>query len=217
MRMLKTCILFILCLWLTLLAYNTVFPPISTLMAARALTLRSVERKYVPLSKISPHLMRAVIVAEDSAYCQHNGIDWKALHGVARDVIEEDDTSHGGSTIAMQTAKNLFLWMDYPYLRKPLEIPFALMIDAVWSKRLLMENYLNVAEFGKDVFGAEAASRRYFRKSAKHLNAREAALLAAILPSPRRRSASRPSPFVSRYAASIQGRMGGADTQCLRR
>lgn len=216
MRLLRTCILFILCLWAVALVYDTVFPPVSTLMAARALTLRHVERRYVPLSQMSPALVRAVITAEDGAFCTHHGVDWKAMHTVAKNVIEEDDTSHGGSSLPMQTAKNLFLWMDYPYLRKPLEIPFAMLLDAVWSKQRLMEGYLNVAEFGKGIFGAEAAARHYFHKPAKNLTAREAALLAATLPSPRRRNPARPTPFVSRYAASIEARMNGADTHCLR-
>jgi monofunctional biosynthetic peptidoglycan transglycosylase len=217
MRFIKTVLLFVLSLWGVMLAYQTVLPPISTLMAARVLTLRHVERQYVPLSRISPHLIRAVIAAEDGRFCEHHGVDWKVLHAVARDVVEEDDTSHGGSTVTMQTAKNLFLWMNYPYLRKPLEVPFALVLDTLWSKRLIMENYLNVAEFGRGVFGAEAAARHYFGKSAKQLSPREAALLAAVLPNPRRRHAGRPTPFVSRYASSISARAGGVTWQCVKR
>ncbi len=216
MRFLGSILLFILSLWAAMLAYNSVLPPISTLMAARVLSFKHVERDYVPLSQISPNLIRAVIAAEDGKFCTHAGVDWEAMHSVARNVIEEDDTSHGGSTIPMQTAKNLFLWMDYPYLRKPLEVPFALMIDAVWSKRKIMENYLNVAEFGKGVFGAEAAARHYFHKPAKRLSAREAALLAAVLPNPRKRNPARATPFVSRYAGSIAARMGGVESRCTR-
>lgn len=216
MKFMKAVLLWIITLWVTMIVYNTVFPPISTLMAARILTFRHVERQYVPLSRISPHLVRAVIAAEDGKFCTHHGVDWKALHNVVENVVEDDDTSHGGSTITMQTAKNLFLWMNYSFARKPVEIPFALAIDAVWSKRLIMENYLNVAEFGRGVFGAEAAARHYFHKSAKNLTPREAALLAAVLPSPTRRNPARPNPYVSNYANNISARAGGVTSSCAR-
>ena len=217
MSLIKTILLAVISLWLALLAYNTVFPPISTLMAARVLSFQRVERQYVPLRRISPNLVRAVIAAEDGKFCEHHGVDWKALHEVVADVVEDDDTSHGGSTISMQTAKNLFLWHGFSYIRKPIEIPLALALDGVWGKRRMMDTYLNVAEFGRGVFGAEAASRRYFRKSAANLSPREAALLAAILPSPRRRNPARPTAFVSNYAASIEARAGGIASSCVRR
>jgi monofunctional biosynthetic peptidoglycan transglycosylase len=185
-------------------------------MAGRALTFQRVERQYVPLRRISPYLVRAVIAAEDSRFCEHHGVDWQALHDVVSDVVEDDDTSHGGSTIGMQTAKNLFLWPGYSYIRKPIEIPLALGLDTIWGKRRMMEAYLNVAEFGRGVFGAEAASRRYFHKSAAALSPQEAALLAAILPSPKRRNPAHPTAFVSNYAASIAARAGGVASSCTR-
>lgn len=216
MSVIKQVLLLVISLWVTLVIYNTLFPPISMLMAARVLTGRHVERQYEPLKRISPHLVRAVIAAEDAKFCNHNGVDWQAMRSVARDVVEDDDASHGASTITMQTVKNLFLWMGYSYIRKPVEVPMALVIDAVWSKRLIMENYLNVAEFGRGIFGAEAAARHYFHRSAASLGPQEAALLAAMLPSPTRRNAARPTPFVSRYAASINARAGGAMSSCTR-
>jgi monofunctional biosynthetic peptidoglycan transglycosylase len=169
------------------------------------------------LKRISPNLIRAVIAAEDGRFCDHHGVDWQALHRVVSDVVEDDDASHGASTITMQTAKNLFLWHGFSYVRKPIEITLALAIDGIWSKRLIMENYLNVAEFGRGVFGAEAASRHYFRRSAASLGPREAALLAAMLPSPTRRNAAKPTPFVSRYAANISARAGDVSSSCTRR
>ena len=217
MSLITTILLWVISLWLALLAYNTVFPPISTLMAARVLTLQRVERQYVPLRRISPNLVRAVIAAEDGQFCEHHGVDWKALHAVVSDVVEDDDASHGGSTISMQTVKNLFLWHGFSYIRKPIEIPLALGLDSVWGKRRMMDTYLNVAEFGRGVFGAEAASRRYFRKSAANLSPREAALLAAILPSPRRRNPAHPTAFVSNYASNIEMRAGGVMSSCVRR
>ncbi|MDX2095991.1 MAG: monofunctional biosynthetic peptidoglycan transglycosylase [Alphaproteobacteria bacterium] len=217
MGFLRLMLLGIASLWLALLAYNTVFPPISTLMAARAVRFERIERRYVPLRRISPYLVRAVIAAEDGRFCDHHGVDWSALQAVVSEVVEEDDASHGASTISMQTAKNLFLWHGFSYVRKPVEIPLALLLDAVWGKRRVMEAYLNVAEFGRGVFGVEAASRHYFGKSAARLSMREAALLAAVLPSPRRRNPAHPSAFVSLYAQSIALRAGGVASACVRR
>ena len=214
MSLIKTILLWVISLWLTLLAYNTVFPPISTLMAARVFTLQKVERKYVPLRRISPNLVRAVIAAEDGRFCDHHGVDWKAMHAAVSNVVDEDGATHGGSTVSMQTAKNIFLWHGFSYIRKPIEIPLALTLDTAWGKRRMMDTYLNVAEFGRGVFGAEAASRRYFRKSAANLTTREAALLAAVLPSPRRRNPAHATAFVSNYASSIERRMGGVDSSC---
>lgn len=217
MTIIKTILLWVISLWLALLAYNTIFPPISTLMAARVFTLQRVERKYVPLRRISPNLIRAVIAAEDGRFCDHHGVDWQAMQAVVSDVVEAEDASHGGSTIPMQTAKNLFLWHGFSYIRKPIELPLAMLLDTAWGKRRVMDTYLNVAEFGRGVFGAEAASRRYFHKSAANLSAREAALLAAVLPSPRRRNPAHPTAFVSNYASSIERRMGGVESGCALR
>lgn len=216
MSLFRTILLWCAALWVTLIFYNTLFPPISTLMLARVFTLRHVERAYMPLRRISPNLVRAVIAGEDGRFCEHHGVDWRALRAVVTHVVVDEDASHGGSTITMQTAKNLFLWMNLPYLRKPVEIPMALLLDAIWSKRLIMENYLNIAEFGRGIFGAEAAARHYFRKSAAAINQQEAVMLAAILPNPIRRNAARPTPFIRRYAASINARSGGVASSCTR-
>ncbi len=217
MALLKTILLWLVSLWGALLVYNTFFPPISTLMIARVLTLRHVERRYVPLKAISPNLVRAVIAAEDQRFCEHHGVDWKAMHTVVEDVVEEDDTSHGGSTITMQTTKNLFLWMNYfSYVRKGFEIPLALALDLLWSKHRTMEAYLNVAEFGRGVFGAEAAAHHYFHKPASALSPHEAALLAAVLPSPTHRNAAHPTAYVSSYAARTAARAGTVASSCTR-
>ena len=212
----KSLLLWVVALWVCLIVYDTLLPPFSMLMAARVLTLRHVERAYEPLRRISPNLVRAVITAEDGQFCANDGVDWKAMHEVAQDVIEDEDASHGGSTITMQTAKNLFLWMGYSYIRKPIEVPMAIALTSVWSKRLVMENYLNIAEFGRGIFGAEAASRHYFHHSAAALSVREASLLAAVLPSPTRRNAARPTPFVNHYAESIAARMNTVTSSCTR-
>jgi monofunctional biosynthetic peptidoglycan transglycosylase len=202
-------------LLLTLL--YTVVPPVSTLMVGRWLTLQGVERTAVTLDEISPSLPRAVISSEDGRYCQHGGVDWDALRQVIEEA-DEDGPSRGASTIPMQLAKNLFLWPGRSYLRKGMEIPLALLIDLAWSKRRLLENYLNIVELGEGVFGAEAAARRYFGKRARDLSPSEAALLAAALPNPTLRNPGRPSARHRGLAGRLQRRMefAAAATGCLR-
>lgn len=216
MGLLKTVLLWLASLWAAALVYDTIFPPISTLMAARVLSFRHVERQYVPLSRISPNLVRAVIAAEDGKFCEHHGVDWKAMRAVVNDVVVDEDASHGGSTITMQTAKNLFLWMGYSYIRKPVEVGVALGLELVWSKHRIMEAYLNVAEFGRGIFGAEAAARHYFHKHAANLTAREAALLASVLPNPTHRNAAHPTAYMVGYAGHIQGVAPTVASSCAR-
>ena len=186
--------------------------PISTLMLWRSLTGARVERTYVPIDAIAPALPLAVIVAEDGRYCVHHGVDFAAL----REVMQEaDDISEmrGGSTIAQQTAKNLFLWPGRSLVRKVLELPLALWIDLVLGKRRVLEIYLNIAEWGPaGEFGAEAASRSAFGKPARDLTGREAALLAAILPNPHRRNAARPGPGVRRLTGIYEARSRNSAT-----
>lgn len=187
-------------LWLALLALPVLllvaillyaFVPVpSTLMLGRWLTLQPVERRWVPLAEISPHLIRAVIAAEDQRYCSHRGVDWVELNKVMED---EDGPSRGASTLSMQTAKNVFLWPGRSYIRKGLEIPLAMAIDLAWGKPRVIEVYLNVAEWGEGLFGAEAASQRYFGKPAARLTAGEAARLAGALPNPLLRDPAKPN------------------------
>ncbi|WP_457089346.1 monofunctional biosynthetic peptidoglycan transglycosylase [Microvirga sp. P5_D2] len=186
-----------------------VVPPVSTLMMGRWMTLQSVERDFVGLDEISPHLPLAVMTAEDSRFCEHNGVDWIAIREVVEDA-DEDGPSRGASTIPMQVAKNLFLWPSRSYLRKGLELPVALYLDLIWSKRQMMEVYLNVAEWGEGVFGAEAAAQKYFRKPAKNLTRQEAALLARSLPNPLVRNPAKPSNRHRALAGQLHARMAGA-------
>ena len=186
---------FRLLLWLllalaALIALYRFIPVPSTLMLGRWLTLRPVEREWVPLEQISPHLIRAVIAAEDQRFCSHGGIDWIELNAVLED---EDGPSRGASTLTMQTAKNVFLWPGRSYIRKGLEIPLAMAIDLAWGKPRVMEVYLNVAEWGEGLFGAEAAAQRYFRKPASRLTPAEAARLAGALPNPLLRNPAKPN------------------------
>jgi monofunctional glycosyltransferase len=198
--------------------YRFVDPP-STLMMWRRATFAQVEQSWVPLTAISPALPRAVMVAEDARFCTHRGIDFGELRSAFR---EADDLSEmrGGSTIAQQTVKNLFLWPGRSVVRKALEFPLALWFDLVVGKRRVMEIYLNIAEWGPaGQFGAEAGARHAFGKSARDLSAREAAQLAAILPNPIRRSAAKPGPSVRRLAGIYQGRArkSGPSADCIRR
>jgi monofunctional biosynthetic peptidoglycan transglycosylase len=180
-------------------------PVPSTLMIGRWLTLQPVERRWVPLTEISPNLIRAVIAAEDQRYCSHRGVDWVELNAVMED---EDGPSRGASTLTMQTAKNVFLWPGRSYVRKALEIPLAMAIDFAWGKPRVVEVYLNVAEWGEGLYGADAAAQRYFGKPAARLSPAEAARLAAALPNPLLRNPARPSRGLQAGAARIQRRVG---------
>jgi monofunctional biosynthetic peptidoglycan transglycosylase len=176
--------------------------PVSTLMAWRYLTGAQMSRQWIDFGAISPSLPRSVVASEDAKFCSHHGIDWDAL----REVIDEADdgeVTRGGSTITQQVAKNLFLWPGRSVIRKALELPLALWIDAVLPKPRILEIYLNIAELGPSgQFGAEAGSAYAFGHSAANLSPREAALLAAILPNPVRRSARNPGPGVRRLAGT---------------
>lgn len=180
--------------------------PVSTLMLWRSVTGKPVERRWIDLAAMSPYLPRAVVAAEDAKFCSHHGVDWDALREVMDDA-EEGEVSRGGSTITQQVAKNLFLWSGRSYLRKALELPLALWIDAILSKRRILELYLNIAELGPSgQFGAEAAANYAFGRSAAVLTPREAALLASILPNPVKRSARNPGPGVRRLAMTYMAR-----------
>jgi monofunctional biosynthetic peptidoglycan transglycosylase len=183
-----------------------VINPISTLMLWRWAHGARVEKNFVPIERMAPVLPVTVIAAEDGRFCRHRGVDWREL----RERLEDaDDISEvrGASSITQQSAKNLFLWPSHSFLRKALEFPLALWIDIVLPKWRVLEIYLNIAEWGPNgQFGAEAASRYAFNKSTRTLTPREAALLAAVLPNPRRRSARNPGPAVRRLAAIYEAR-----------
>ena len=180
--------------------------PASTLMAWRWVKGAPMSRQWVDLAAMSPYLPRSVIAAEDAHFCRHHGIDWGALREAIADA-EEGEAMRGASTITQQVAKNLFLWQGPSPLRKVLEFPLAMWIDLVLPKQRILEIYLNIAEFGPSgQFGAEAGSLHAFGHSAVSLSAREAALLAAILPNPHLRSARNPAPLVRRLARVYMAR-----------
>jgi monofunctional biosynthetic peptidoglycan transglycosylase len=174
--------------------------PVSTPMAWRWLTGAPVSRQWIDFKAISSSLPRSVVASEDAKFCGHHGIDWDALRDVIDDA-EEGEVTRGGSTITQQVAKNLFLWPGRHVVRKALEFPLALWIDLVLPKQRILEIYLNIAELGPSgQFGAQAGAAYAFGHPASALSPREAALLAAILPNPVRRSARNPGPGVRRLA-----------------
>jgi len=189
--------------------------PVSTLMVWRRITGKPVARQWIDFNAISPSLPRSVVGAEDAKFCIHHGIDWGALQDVIDDA-EDGEVTRGGSTITQQVAKNLFLWPGRSVIRKALELPLALWIDSVLPKQRVLEIYLNIAELGPSgQFGVEAASAYAFGHSAASLSPREAALLAAILPNPLKRSARNPGPGVRRLAGTYTARAQSAGlTRC---
>jgi monofunctional glycosyltransferase len=179
--------------------------PVSTPMLWRWARGERVERIWAPIEAISPALPLAVLIAEDARFCQHAGVDWQGMQAAIEDA--EDGEIRGASGISQQVAKNLFLWQGRSYVRKALEVPLAYWIDFVLGKRRTLEIYLNIAEWGPNgEFGAEAGARRAFGRSARELTLQQAALLAAILPNPIRRSAARPRALLLRLAALYEAR-----------
>jgi monofunctional biosynthetic peptidoglycan transglycosylase len=185
-----------------------VMQPVSTIMIWRRVTGQPVKRIYLPLSKISPNLRLAVLVAEDARFCSHRGVDFAEIQDAYQDADSLEDM-RGGSTITQQVAKNLFLWPQRSYIRKALEFPLALWIDLVLSKRRILEIYLNVAEWGPSgQFGVGAGSEHAFGKLPADLSRYQAALLAAVLPNPVERNARRPGSGLRRLAGLYSARMG---------
>lgn len=193
-------------LLLSIVAFRFVNPPITPVMVVDKLKGATLKRRWVPLEKISPNLRLAVVSSEDGRFCAHWGVDW----GAVRDAVNAAHSLkgvRGASTIPMQTAKNLYLWKQRSYVRKALEVPLAYLMTAIWPKRRMMEVYLNIAQWGPGVFGAEAASRYYFHKPASALTRREAVLLAAALPNPRLRNPAKPSRRMRLVANAVENRM----------
>jgi len=202
-------VLFLLPYVLTLV-YAVIPPPISALQVIRFVQGNAVRKEWVALDDISKNLPIAVIASEDARFCAHNGVDWGAVQIVVDSAIDGGKRKvRGASTIQMQTAKNLFLWPGRSYLRKGLEVPLAYWIDLVWSKRRVIEVYLNIVEWGPGLYGAEAAARTYFKRPAKKLSRRQSALLAASLPNPILRTAGKPGPLTRKLASRLERRMRG--------
>ena len=188
------------------LIYRFVGPVETWNMLGRRLGGKPVYHRTVPLSAISPNLVKAVIAAEDSRFCQHNGFDFQEIRQ-AMDEKQRRGYLRGASTLSQQTAKNVYLWNGGGWVRKGAETWFTVLDEAIWGKRRTMEHYLNVAEWGDGLYGAEAAALGRFGVSAKDLSPRQAALLAAVLPSPNKWRVDPPGPYVGKRAGQIQARM----------
>ena len=180
-------------------------PPPTTAFMLEA-DLRPVHQQWVSWSHISPAARLAVVASEDQKFPDHHGFDFAAIDK-ALEHNEKHHRIHGASTISQQTAKNLFLWSGRSYLRKGLEAYFTVLLETLWPKRRILEVYLNVAQFGPDVYGVEEAARRYFGKPAAQLNAHEAAVLAAVLPNPEKMHAGSPSGYVQDRAGDVEEQM----------
>ncbi len=195
--------------------YRWVDPPTSNLMLTQRLLGTEIEQRWIPLRRISPHLVQAVILSEDGAFCRHRGVDWLAMEEAIESSLE--GTARGGSTITMQLVKNLFLWSSRSFIRKAIEIPLAYLVELLWPKHRVLEIYLNIVEWGDGVFGADAAARHHFGKPASQLTQQEAALLAVSLPNPIERTAGEPGALTKRLAANLVTRMKAvrAPMSCL--
>jgi monofunctional biosynthetic peptidoglycan transglycosylase len=182
--------------WIAL--YAVVAPPTTPYMLAEGRRLDGVQQVWVPMEEISPHLARAVVAAEDANFCLHAGFDMDAIRAAIADGM-----ARGGSTISQQVVKNAFLWQGRSWARKALEGLMTPVMELIWTKRRVLEVYLNIVEFDEGVFGAEAAAQHYFGISAADLNPTQAARLAAVLPNPRERDAASPTAELRARAARI--------------
>ena len=169
-----------------------------------------ISKEWRDYDQISPNVFRALMAGEDAKFMTHSGFDWKAIDR-AKKINEQRKGKRliGASTISMQTSKNVFLWQGRNYIRKGLEAYFTVLIETLWGKKRILEIYANSIEWGDGIYGVEAASQAYFGKSSAKLSNREAALLAAIVPNPRKWSAAKPSSYIQKRAAMIQARLGG--------
>jgi monofunctional biosynthetic peptidoglycan transglycosylase len=191
---------FVLLVWLVVtgsvvLALRWIAPPLTAVMLEQSIPLAKIDYRWIDANAIASSAPRAAMASEDQRFLEHHGIDFVSLDRALEDYRDGDEL-RGASTITQQVAKNLFLWQGRSFVRKSLEAYFALLIELCWPKQRILEMYLNVAEFGPGVFGVEAAAQRFFGVPANRVSASQAALLAAVLPNPRRLNAARPSDYV---------------------
>jgi monofunctional biosynthetic peptidoglycan transglycosylase len=183
---------------LAVVFYSFVNPPTTPYMISENSRLGGLEQDWVRMDEIAPVMARSVVAAEDANYCLHWGLDLEAIQ-----LALEAGGSRGASTVSQQVVKNVYLWQGRSWFRKAVEAMLTPVMEAVWTKRRILEVYLNVVEFDEGVFGVQAAAQHYFGVDAADLTAVQAARLAAVLPSPKTRSASNPTDFVRRRATSI--------------
>ncbi|MBR4409564.1 MAG: monofunctional biosynthetic peptidoglycan transglycosylase [Bacteroidales bacterium] len=193
-------------LWVVVLKWVPVW--VTPLMIKRSIEYREdkdfkTQKKWKSLDEISPELVRAVIASEDNRFGEHDGFDRVEIKRAIDDHKNKGKRLRGASTISQQTAKNVFCYPSRSMVRKGFEAYFTFLIEKIWGKRRIMEVYLNVAEMGKGIYGAEAAARTHFRHDAASLTRRESCLIAACLPNPIKRNAGNPSNYVNRRAIMI--------------
>lgn len=206
-RVLRGLLAFIILVPLLLtLLYRYAPVPATPLMVIRLFEGESLNKQWQPATNIANSLKMSVIAAEDNKFCQHNGFDWGAFADVASE-FKNQGKLRGGSTISMQTAKNLYLWPSRSWVRKGLEAVYTPMLELLLPKDRIMTLYLNIAEFGPGIYGAEAAAQAYFKTTAAQLTPHQAALLAAVLPNPRLYHVAKPSAYVRDHANTIQKRV----------
>ena len=194
-------------------------PPITITQFASWITGNGLKRDYVDSDEISYNMKLAVISSEDQLFPDHSGFDWKSIEKAMKYNQKKPNRIKGASTISQQVAKNVFLWQGRSWIRKGLEVYFTKMIEWIWGKQRILEVYLNVAEMGKGIFGAEAAAQSYFGKPASKLNRRESAMIAACLPNPKKYSVKPVSNYVARRSGWVMAQMNfierDADVQAI--
>lgn len=184
-----------------------IYPPITVTQFVSWISGHGLKRNYVNANNISPNAGLAVIAAEDQLFPDHSGFDWKSIEKARKYNEKKPGRIRGASTISQQVAKNVFLWQGRSWIRKGFEVYFTFMIEVLWGKKRILDMYLNVVETGDGIFGFEMAANEYFNKAASELNRQEAALIAAVLPSPKRYKIKPLSSFVSARAGNIQRQM----------
>ncbi len=194
-------------------------PPITITQLVNLTEGNGLKRDYVDYDEMSSNIKLAVMASEDQLFPDHDGFDIKAIKKAMKYNEKHPNKTRGASTISQQTAKNVFLWQHGGFIRKGLEVYFTFMIEHLWSKQRILETYLNVAEMGKGIFGVQAAAKAYFNKDAKQLTRREAAMIAACLPNPKKYSVSPASRYViiraSRIVAQMNNLEGDPDVQAI--
>ncbi|HET9819962.1 MAG TPA: monofunctional biosynthetic peptidoglycan transglycosylase [Rhodanobacteraceae bacterium] len=212
-RLLGALAAFVAITWLAVLVLRFVPPPTSAYMVERKISQAwhghrdfRIQHQWVPWNRIAPVAPLAMVAGEDQTFPFNHGFDIASIRS-AIDEAEAGGRLRGASTITQQTARNLFLWSGGGFFRKGLEAYFTVLIDLTWPKRRILEVYANIAELGNGIYGVEAAAQAYFHEPASRLTARQAALLAAVLPNPRGWHADRPSAYVQRRAAWIERQM----------
>lgn len=216
-KLVRLLLVFLLLPYLLSIIYIIV-PPVSTLMLWGWMTGAKVQRQWVPLEQMSPALIAATLTAEDDAFCDHFGMNFTQLKKSVEKAQRRDEPVRATSTITMQVAKNLFFWQGRSWIRKILEMPMTFWLELIWSKERILEAYLNVAQMGYGVYGAEAAAKTHFGTTAKALNYPQAVLLVTSLPNPNQRLASNPSAGHYLLAQHLLKRLqkGRPDMSCIR-